>query len=123
MLKVIELAFCCYAVTDMERARAFYEGVLGLQPTSVVDKPESKWVEYEFGPYALSIGSAPGFEPSPNGCTAALEVEDFDAAIAYLRTNKVTFRMEPFPTPVCRMAMIFDPDGNTICIHKRNPNC
>ena len=27
-MKVIELAFCCYAVTDMTRAREFYEGVL-----------------------------------------------------------------------------------------------
>jgi catechol 2,3-dioxygenase-like lactoylglutathione lyase family enzyme len=33
MLKVIEIAFCCYAVTDMARARAFYEGMLGLKPT------------------------------------------------------------------------------------------
>jgi predicted enzyme related to lactoylglutathione lyase len=120
MLKVIELAFCCYAVTDMTRARSFYEGVLGLKPTSVVDNPDSKWVEYEFGPYALAIGSAPGFKPSPDGCSAALEVENFDAAITHLRANQVKFRMEPFPTPVCRMAMVFDPDGNTICIHKRN---
>jgi predicted enzyme related to lactoylglutathione lyase len=49
-----------------------------------------------------------------------LKVEDFDAAIAHLRANGVKFRMEPFSTPVCRMAMICDPDGNTICIHKRN---
>ncbi|MBI5801250.1 MAG: VOC family protein, partial [Verrucomicrobia bacterium] len=61
-----------------------------------------------------------GWKPSPDGCTAALEVEDFDAAIAHLRTNGVKFRLEPFPTPVCRMAMVFDPDGNTLCIHKRN---
>jgi predicted enzyme related to lactoylglutathione lyase len=50
----------------------------------------------------------------------ALEAEDFDTAIAHLRANDVKFRMEPFPTPFCRMAMIFDPDSNTICIHKRN---
>jgi predicted enzyme related to lactoylglutathione lyase len=30
--------------------------------------------------------------------------------------------MEPLATPVCRMAMIFDPDGNTLCIHKGNPS-
>jgi predicted enzyme related to lactoylglutathione lyase len=119
MLKVIELAFCCYAVTDMTRARAFYEGVLGLKPTSVFEGPENKWVEYEFGPYALAIGSAPGWKPSPDGCTAALEVENFDEAIAHLRANNVKFRMEPAPAPVCHMAMISDPDGNTICIHKR----
>jgi predicted enzyme related to lactoylglutathione lyase len=48
-----------------------------------------------------------------------LEVADFDAAIAHLKAAGVKFKMEPFPTPVCRMAMISDPDGNTICIHQR----
>jgi predicted enzyme related to lactoylglutathione lyase len=119
MLKVIELAFCCYAVTDMARARAFYESVLGLKPTTVSNTPNGQWAEYEFGPYALAIGSAPGWKPSPDGCSAALEVESFDDAIDHLRANKISFRMEPFDTPVCRMAMVFDPDGNTICIHKR----
>ena len=56
---------------------------------------------------------------SPDGCSVALEVEDFDAAISHLRALGVKFRVEPMPTPVCRMAMIFDPDGNSICIHKR----
>ena len=81
---------------------------------------DGKWVEYEFGPYALAIGAAPGFVPSADGCSAALEVEDFDAAIAHLRASQVKFRMEPMQSPVCRMAMVSDPDGNTICIHKRN---
>ena len=120
MLKVIELAFCCYAVTDMARARSFYEGVLGLKPTSIVNSDHGQWTEYEFGPYALAIGSAPMFKPSPDGCSAALEVEDFDAAIAHLKARQVKFRIEPTATPVCRMAMIFDPDGNCLCIHKRN---
>jgi predicted enzyme related to lactoylglutathione lyase len=121
MLNITEIAFCCYAVTDMARARGFYEGVLGLKPTTVTDMPEGHWVEYEFGPYALAIGAAPGWKPSPDGCTVALEVEDFDAAMAHLKAHHVPFRMEPSPTPVCRMAMVFDPDGNTLCIHKRNP--
>ena len=121
MLKVIELAFCCYAVTDMKRARAFYEDVLGLEPTTVNDSEHGQWTEYEFGPYALAIGAAPAFKPNPDGCTAALEVDDFDKAIEHLRAKSVKFRIEPMATRVCRMAMIFDPDGNTICIHKRNP--
>jgi len=121
MLKITEIAFCCSAVTDMARARAFYEGVLGLKPTKVSDTPKAQWVEYEFGPHALALASAPGWKPSPDGCAVAFEVEDFDAAVAHLRAHGVKFRMEPFPTPVCRMAMIFDPDGNTVCIHKRNP--
>lgn len=121
MLNVTEIAFACYAVTDMNRARDFYEGVLGFKPTTINSSEHGQWTEYEFGPYALAIGSAPGFRPNPDGCTTALEVEDFDAAISHLRAKNVKFRIEPMPTPVCRMAMIFDPDGNTICIHKRNP--
>ena len=120
MLKVTELAFCCYAVTDMPRARKFYEGVLNLKPTTVTDMGQNQWVEYEFGPYALAIGCAPGmFKPSPDGCSAALEVENFDDAIADLKKHGVKFRIEPMDCPACRMAMVFDPDGNSICIHKR----
>jgi predicted enzyme related to lactoylglutathione lyase len=121
VLKVTEIAFSCYAVTDVARARAFYEGVLGLKPTTVSESPNGTWVEYEFGPHALAIGSAPGFKPSPDGCNVGLEVADFDAAIAHLKQHGVKFRMEPFATPVCRMAMVYDPDGNSLCIHKRNP--
>ena len=117
MIKVTEIAFSCYAVTDLARSRTFYEGVLGLKPTTII---EGKWVEYEFSPYALAIGCAPGiFKPSPDGCSVALEVEDFDAAVGHLRAHNARFRIEPMATPVCHMAMIFDPDGNTICIHKR----
>ena len=39
MLKVTEIAFSCYPVKDMARARKFYEGVLGLKPTMVFGEP------------------------------------------------------------------------------------
>ena len=119
-IQVTEIAFACYAVTDFARARAFYEGVLGLKVGMLNEGEYGKWAEYEIGAHTLSIGCAPNWKPSPDGCTVALEVDDFDAAIAELRAAGVKFRMEPMPTPVCRMAMIFDPDGNTLCIHRRN---
>jgi len=121
MLKVTEIAFSCYAVTDMARARKFYEEVLGLKPTLIIGEPGGmQWTEYEFGQHCLSIGCAPGmFQPSPDGCSVALEVEDFEEAVAQLRKHNVKFRIEPMATPVCQMAMFFDPDGNTIGIHKR----
>lgn len=118
-INAIEVAFSCYAVTDVPRSRAFYEGVLGLKPGMINSSEQGNWVEYELGPHTLAIGSAPGWKPSSDGCTVGLEVENFDAAIETLRAAGVKFRMEPFPTPVCHMAMISDPDGNTICIHKR----
>lgn len=120
-MKITEVAFSCYAVKDMAVARSFYEGILGLAPAQVTDTPNGQWVEYEIGPHTVSLGCAPGFVPSPDGCTVAFEVDDFEAAIAELRQAGVKFRIEPFPTPVCRMAMIFDPDGNSLCIHRRNP--
>lgn len=121
MLKITEIAFSCYAVTDFAHARAFYEGVLGLKSTMLHGEPGGmQWAEYDIGTGTLSIGSAPGFfKPSPDGCSVALEVADFDAAIAELKQHNVKFPMEPMDTPVCRLAMISDPDGNTLCIHKR----
>ena len=121
MLKVTEIAFSCYPVTDMARARKFYEEVLGLKPTMIVGEAGGmQWTEYDIGAGTLSLGAgAPDFQPRSDGCSVGLEMEDFDSAIAELRAKGVKFKMEPFPTPICRMAFISDPDGNTICIHKR----
>jgi len=122
MLKVIEIAFSCYPVTDMARARKFYEEILHLKPTMTVGEAGGmQWTEYDIGPGTLSLGAgAPDWRPRSDGCSVGLEMEDFDSAIAELKSKGVKFNMEPFPTPVCKMAFISDPDGNTICIHKRH---
>jgi predicted enzyme related to lactoylglutathione lyase len=122
LMKVTEIAFSCYPVMDMARARAFYEGVLGLKATYSVGEPGGmQWTEYDIANGTLSIGAgAPDWKPTASGCSVGLEVDDFDDAIAHLKGRGVKFRMEPFTTPVCRMAFIYDPDGNAVCIHKRN---
>lgn len=122
MIRVTEIAFSCYPVTDMARARKFYEGVLGLKATSVVGEPGGmQFTEYDIASGTLALGAgAPDWKPTATGCSVGLEVEDFEVAIAHLKANGVKFKMEPFPTPVCRMAFVYDPDGNAICIHKRN---
>jgi predicted enzyme related to lactoylglutathione lyase len=122
MIKAIEIAFTCYPVTDMARARKFYEDVLGLKPTMVVGEPGGmQWTEYDIANGTLAIGcGAPDWNPRADGCSVGLEMEDFDSAIAELRGKGVKFKMEPFPTPVCHMAFILDTEGNTICIHKRH---
>ena len=120
-MKITEIAFTCYPVTDMGRARAFYENVLGLIPSMVHETPGGpSWTEYEIGAGAFALGQAPGWNPSPDGASIAFEMEDFDATIASLKERGVPFKIEPFPTPVCRMAFIVDPEGNTVCIHKRH---
>ena len=120
-MKPIEIAFSCYAVTDLKRARAFYENVLGLKAASVFEKDGMGFIEYELGPHTLAIGAgSPNFKPGPNGATVALEVENFEEGINFLKSKNVPILFE-YDGPVCRMAKIEDPDGNHIMIHKRKP--
>ena len=44
-MKATNIAFTGIPVTDMKRARAFYEGTLGLKPAA--DFAEGVWIEYE----------------------------------------------------------------------------
>lgn len=120
-MKITEFAFIVYPAEDQARSRAFYEGALGLKPSMTMDLPDGFWIEYEVGPHTLAVGKEPFLQPSPFGGQVVLEVEDFDAAIAHLRAHGVTFVMEPFESPMCRAAIIADPDGNKLGIHKRNP--
>lgn len=120
-MKITEIAFASYPVTDIAKSRAFYEGLLGLKATSNNETPQGHWVEYEIGAGAFGIGCAPGWKPSADGACVAFEMDDFDAAIAKLKAANVSFKMGPFETPVCHMAMVHDPDGSVLIIHKRKP--
>jgi len=120
-MKITDIAFFAYAVSDMKKARDFYEGVLNLKPNSEFDgSGNANWVEYDIGSATLGIGCAPGmWEPSPKGASAALEVEDFDGALATAKTKNLPILMGPHEFPSCRMVVIADPDGNRITLHKR----
>ncbi|ULA61914.1 MAG: Putative Lactoylglutathione lyase [Nitrospira sp.] len=119
-MKITDIAFTCYPVTDLRRARQFYEGVLGLKESRFFGEGDTGFVEYDLGSNTLGIGnSAPDWKPSSGGGSVGLEVDDFNAAIANLKERKCPFRLEPFETPVCHMAIVSDPDGNSIIIHRR----
>ena len=118
-MKVNDVAFTAYAVTDLARSRKFYEDVLGLKPIAI--REGVPWVEYEIGPATLGIGVSEKWKPSRDGASVALEVENFGEAIADLKQKGVEFEMGPLETPVCHMAVRRDPDGGKICIHKRKP--
>jgi predicted enzyme related to lactoylglutathione lyase len=119
-MQVTEIAFSVYPVTDVKRARAFYEGTLGLKPGMVFEGEGIGWIEYEIGPGVVAIGAgSEHFKPSSNGGSVALEVDDFDQAIQELKEARAKFVVEPLDFPGCRMAAVQDPDGNTITIHRR----
>lgn len=120
MMKVKKIGFVAIPVTDMKRARAFYEGVLCLEPAC--EMMGGKWLEYDAGGDTLAIASIEAdWKPSDQGTSVALEVENFDEAINKLKVAVIRFAAEPFETPCCHMAVVQDPDGNKVIIHKLKP--
>jgi predicted enzyme related to lactoylglutathione lyase len=101
----------------MKRAREFYEDVLGLK---IADQMMGgKWIEYVVGDNTLAIANVgEQWTPSDEGTAAAFEVENFDEAIKHLKDRQLPFAAEPFETPCCHMAVVQDPDGNKLIIHK-----
>jgi predicted enzyme related to lactoylglutathione lyase len=112
-----EVAFIAIAVSDKERARKFYQETLELTPATTA--MDGAWVEYELGATTIGVGSHPAWKPSRDGTTVAFEVQDFDDALAKLKSRGVKFDSDKTETPVCWMAQFRDPDGNKLVIHKR----
>lgn len=111
-------------VKDIDRARKFYEGCLGLTPGGF--KPDGKFV-YTVG------GSTLALFPKPEGTKAdhtaiSFRVADIGAAIKQLKSAGVVFENYDFPglktvDHVCvlgaeKAAWFMDTEGNCLCIHE-----
>ena len=120
-MKIEKIGFVAIPVTDIPRARKFYEEVIGLTVSD--EMMGGKWIEYGVGEDTLAIAKVSDdmWRPSDQGTSAAFEVEDFDEAIQRLKDRHVRFAAEPFETPCCHMAVVQDPDGNKLIIHKLKP--
>ena len=121
MIRIKDIAYIGYPVTDVARARAFFEGLLNLKPSTQFEHEGRSWIEYDIGSATLAISnmSPEQWKPSPDGPSVALEVVDFDVAVQTLRAAHVVFAVEPMDSGVCRMAIVLDPDGNAIAVHQR----
>ena len=116
-MKINNPAFVGIPVTDIKRAREFYEGVLGLAIAE--EMMDGNWIEYAVGDNIVAIANVGAqWMPSEQGTSAALEVENFEQTVNELRRRGVRFAAEPFETPCCHMAVVQDPDGNKLIIHK-----
>ncbi len=114
---ITSIAFTVYPVNDMARSKSFYEKVLGLRVGYTFG---DEWVEYDLGDSTFAITTTDmGHIPGAKGAVVAFEVTDLDGFVRRLKEKSVTFIADVFETPVCRMAVICDPDGNHITIHKR----
>jgi predicted enzyme related to lactoylglutathione lyase len=107
-----------YPVKDMHRARKFYEQDLGLKMT--VDY-RGDWIEYDLagGCFAITTMVSGYVSPSSNsGGSIAFEVEDVDKITAELRSKGVPVILDPVSSPVCRMSVVVDPEGNAVTLHQ-----
>lgn len=123
-MNIQEIAFVSYPVTDIARARRFYEEVLQLKPSQIMVKDnENGFIEYWIGKnseHCLAIGAgAPMFKPGKSGGAAAFEVDDFESALKRIEDFKIKTLMPRYDGPACSMILIEDPDGNQCMLHKR----
>lgn len=114
-----KVAFTVYPVADMAAARRFYEETLGLPPAKA--GPASPWVEYDLpGGGCFAITTVMGKPSAPSNVMIAFEVTDLDALVADLKAKGATFKSgdDLIHSPVCRMSVVADADGNAVLLHQ-----
>jgi predicted enzyme related to lactoylglutathione lyase len=118
-IKVKELAFIYHPVVDVARARAFYEGLLGLKAGLQHEfAPGSWWIEYDIAGTTLAVSNAIADQGTENG-SIALEVEDLEGALAAVQAAGVPVTTDLQEFSVCRMFAVKSPDGHGIIFHQR----
>jgi predicted enzyme related to lactoylglutathione lyase len=116
-IQVKEFAFVFHPVTDVARARGFYEGLLGLKTGLEIEfAPGRWWIEYDVAGQALAISNAMPGAPSSS---LTLEVANLDDSLAVVRAAGATVAFEVMEFPSCRIFGLKDPDGNQIGLHQR----
>jgi predicted enzyme related to lactoylglutathione lyase len=110
-----KVAFTMFPVKDAERARNFYGKTLGLTIGS--NSPSGTWTEYDLpGGGCLALFRTDDMQPG--GASIAFEVDDLDALIVRLKAEGVVFRADMVHSPVCRMSVIADSEGNGVILHE-----
>ncbi len=116
-MEVERVDFVSFLTQDIERAKEFYAGTLGLEIESEGDSD----MEFRLGQVTLDV-----FDPSsigepfaPTLAGFALRVPDVDAARDELEAKGVQFDGDTIVTSVCKQAWFTDPDGNRLMLHRR----
>ena len=53
-----------------------------------------------------------------SGGSIAFEVDDLDRLVSELKEKNVEFKLDNIVTPVCKMAVILDSEGNALTLHQ-----
>lgn len=107
--------FVVVNVADIDAAVRFYREVAGV--TAPILEDSATWAELDIAPVALALRhdtADPGV-----GAAIAFGVDDVDATIELLRASGRPVLIEPRDSGGCRSALVSDPDGNLLLIHRR----
>ena len=112
-------------VTNVARARSFYEEKLGLRPREISPSGE---ILYETDGSTLAL--YPRAEPPKADHTAiSFTVPNIEREVQELRSRGVAFELYDMPNTIQRdgiyqmgsekAAWMKDPDGNILCLHQK----
>ena len=109
------------ATTDYEKARAFYEGKLGLEFVGL----DQFALVMRTGEHKIRIAKVPNFTPL-QGTVLGWEVDDVEAVVLWLRGRGVATEKYPFVADQelgiwtapsgDKVAWFKDPDGNVLSL-------
>ena len=115
--------FVSVPTRNLDAAMDFYADVLGLERSSVWQRPGHEAVGAEFETGTVTVALIPserlGITFQPNLVPLALQVEDVEAARTELESRGVSFFADTIDSGVCHMAHFADPDGNVLMLHHR----
>ena len=115
--------FVSIPTSDLAASMAFYGDVLGLERSSVWQRPghEPVGAEFETGSLTLALlaSASLGLEVRANNHPIALRVDDVEAARSELESRGITFKADTLDSGVCHQAFFEDPDGNALALHHR----
>ena len=119
--RITGVSHAAFFVSDMAKARAFYEGFLGFQSPFSIPRPKGGdliWIKIND---RQSVELFPGSEVAPDADRLyhiAVEVEDADAMLAYLRAKGVAGLPPAATSPIGKIGnknfTIKDPSGNGV---------
>ena len=119
MIGVERVDYVRVPVTDIDQAKQFYGGLLGLRENP--NSPDEDWIEYEAGNVTLAVMTPHThdyeFAPLPP-TTIAFRVTDVAEARARLEAAGLEVG-EMWDSGRCRGVGVSDPAGNRILLHRR----
>ena len=104
-------------VADLERARRFYESIVGFGPPVVQTED---WVEYplsngtNFALHRTTPDALAGGDPTRNTLCCSFAVDDLNATFRQLTAEGVEFVRPPEQGHGFLLAEFLDPEGNQI---------